>query len=102
MAIWKCLLCGRCFAREEPHEVLGVAKDAPMEEIKKRYREIVKTTHPDAVRSDRAVAKFRQATDAYHEIKKDRAGGRASVSAIGRPRVEIYQRGKQCPGCGRT
>jgi DnaJ-class molecular chaperone len=102
MAIWKCLLCGRCFVREEPHETLGLPKDAPMEEIKKRYREIVKTTHPDALRSDHAVEKFRKATDAYQELKKDRAGGRATVSKIEMPRVEIYQRGRPCPGCGKT
>lgn len=36
-------------ASDDPHDVLGVSRRAPMEEIRKAYKARIKAVHPDAV-----------------------------------------------------
>lgn len=76
----------RCMRRafiadpDNPYEILNVAHDAPMAEIRTRYRELVKNHHPDLLMSKGVPAEFLAAagrrlaaiTAAYEAIEKDR------------------------------
>jgi DnaJ-class molecular chaperone len=57
----------------DPYEVLGLAKTATADEIKKAYRKIVRTSHPDLNPDDAgAQDRFIEAT-AAHDLLKDPA-----------------------------
>jgi molecular chaperone DnaJ len=57
--------------KRDYYEILGVAKNATSEEIKKAYRKLALKYHPDRNPGDKdAEAKFREATEAY-EILSD-------------------------------
>ena len=52
--------------KRDYYEVLGVAKDATQEEIKKAYRKLAVANHPDRNPGDKAAEeRFREATEAY-------------------------------------
>ena len=52
--------------KRDYYEVLGVAKDASEEDIKKAYRKLAKKYHPDMNPGDKnAEAKFKEASEAY-------------------------------------
>ncbi len=52
--------------KRDYYEVLGVAKGASEEEIKKAYRQLAKKYHPDMHPGDKdAEAKFKEASEAY-------------------------------------
>lgn len=53
-------------------EVLGVGKDASMETIRAAYTSIAKATHPDTAKEHADPERFRKATEAFKEAKKDR------------------------------
>ena len=57
----------------EPHEVLGVARDASEEEVRAAYREMVKEHHPDVSDAEDAEERFVSIRDAY-EVMRERAG----------------------------
>ena len=49
-----------------PYAVLGVARDAPIDEIKKVYRRLARETHPDLNPGDaKAEARFKDISAAY-------------------------------------
>lgn len=51
------------------YEILGVGRDATTEEIKKAFRRIARTTHPDANPGDpEAESRFREAAEAYEVL----------------------------------
>ncbi|MBE3578164.1 MAG: molecular chaperone DnaJ [Limnochordales bacterium] len=53
-------------AKRDYYEVLGVGRDASLEEIKKAYRRLVRQYHPDINKDDpQAAEKFKEATEAY-------------------------------------
>jgi len=55
----------------DPYEVLGLAKDAPEQEIKKSFRRLARELHPDVNAHDpQAEEKFKEAAEAY-EILSD-------------------------------
>lgn len=56
----------------EPHEVLGVARDASEDEVRAAYREMVKKYHPDVSDAEDAEERFVDIRDAY-EVMRERA-----------------------------
>lgn len=57
--------------KRDYYEVLGVAKDASLDDIKKAYRKLAMKYHPDRNPGDKEAAdKFKEASEAY-EILKD-------------------------------
>lgn len=59
-------------AKRDYYEVLGVAKDAPQEEIKKAYRRLAKRYHPDLNKDGGSAERFKEVTEAY-EVLSDPA-----------------------------
>ncbi|HRX84176.1 MAG TPA: DnaJ domain-containing protein, partial [Phycisphaerae bacterium] len=56
-------------SKRDYYEVLGVAKDAPPDEIKRAYRKAALKFHPDRNRTDPdAETKFKEAAEAYEVL----------------------------------
>lgn len=62
-------LTGRA-AYAEPHEILKVSKDASGEDIKKSYKQLVLTWHPDKNKDPEAQDAFRLISWAYQKLNK--------------------------------
>src|ERR1041385_4954441 len=57
-------------AKRDYYEVLGVAKGATEEEIKKAYRKVAMQWHPDRNPGNHdAESKFKEATEAYEVLR---------------------------------
>jgi molecular chaperone DnaJ len=67
----------------DPYEVLGVSRDADMEEIKKAYRKLSRKYHPDAninnPNKKQAEEKFKQVQQAYQRIVDEKEHGTSSA-----------------------
>lgn len=63
----------------DPYSVLGVSRDASMDEIKKAYRSLSRKYHPDAninnPNKEQAEEKFKQVQQAYDQIVREREQG---------------------------
>ncbi len=72
---------------KNPYEVLGVSQRASEEEIKKKYKELVKKYHPDKYQNnplaDLAEEKLQEINEAYDSIMKNRNTGSASGYSYG-------------------
>ena len=71
----------------DPYSVLGVSRDASMDEIKKAYRKLSRKYHPDAninnPNKEEAEEKFKQVQQAYDQIVKEREQGSSQSSWSG-------------------
>lgn len=61
---------------QDPYEILGVSRDADIEQIKYAYRKLSRKYHPDAninsPNEAEAEEKFKQVQEAYHQIVSER------------------------------
>lgn len=64
---------------KDPYAVLGISRNASMDEIKKAYRALSRKYHPDAninnPLADLAAEKFKEVQEAYDTIVKERERG---------------------------
>ncbi|PRX35409.1 DnaJ domain-containing protein [Meinhardsimonia xiamenensis] len=78
----------------DPYAALGVSKNATDEEIRKAYRKIVKTSHPDLHPDDpEAAERFKAASVAYELLKdpeKRARYDRGEIDAMGQERPEYH------------
>jgi curved DNA-binding protein len=64
------------------YATLGVARDAPADEIKRAYRKLARKYHPDVSKEPDAEARFKETAEAY-EVLQD-AERRAAYDEVGR------------------
>src|SRR5918997_4442845 len=90
------------FTMRNPYDVLGVTRSADEAEIKKAFRKLAKTHHPDRNANDpKAKDKFAELNAAY-EVLGD-AGKRAQfdrgeIDAEGKPRFQGFEGFASHPG----
>lgn len=65
------------------YETLGVPRDADLEDIKKAYRKLARTHHPDMSKAPGAEARFKEAAEAYATLKD--TAKRAAYDELGHP-----------------
>jgi len=79
----------------DPYTILGVAKTATADQIKKAYRTLAKKYHPDQNPNDpRAKEKFAEANAAYEIIGDDKKRAqfdRGEIDAEGKPRFQGFE-----------
>lgn len=69
------------FMKKNPYEVLGVSPNMSKEEVKSRYRYLVKIYHPDKSSGD--ASKFIEIQQAWEELKV--LGNKAFNKRVGVP-----------------
>ena len=63
-------LVGMALQYKDYYEILGVARDASQDDIRKAYRKLAKQYHPDVSKEKNADARYREINEA-HEVLKD-------------------------------
>ena len=58
--------------KKDYYEVLGVSKDASLQDIKKAYKKLARKYHPDHNKSDDASAKFKEVQEAYETLADEK------------------------------
>ena len=89
----------------DPYDILGVAKNAAVADIKKSYRRLAKANHPDQTKDPKAKERFNEATQAYDLLsdeKKRAAFDRGEIDGEGKPRFQGFPGGggRSRPGAG--
>ena len=51
------------------YQIMGVARDATQEEIKRAYRKLARKYHPDVSNEPDAEARFKEVGEAYEVLK---------------------------------
>src|SRR3982751_2856884 len=86
-------------AKRDYYEILGVAKTASTDEIKKAYRKVAMQFHPDRNPGDKgAEEKFKEAAEAY-EVLSD-ADKKSQYDRYGHAGVSGHGRGGHGGGAG--
>ncbi|WP_313352838.1 DnaJ domain-containing protein, partial [Paracoccus sp. (in: a-proteobacteria)] len=78
---------------DDPYKALGLNKNASQDEIKKAYRRIAKTDHPDLTPDPAAHERFKAASSAYDLLKdpEQRARfDRGEIDASGQERPQRH------------
>jgi DnaJ-class molecular chaperone len=81
---------------EDPYKVLGVARDAPNEEVRGAYRKLAKQLHPDLNPANPAAAeeRFKKVSAAYDIVgdpEKRKQYDRGEIDANGEPRRGFHR-----------
>ena len=81
---------------EDPYKVLGVARDATDEEIRRAFRKLAKQLHPDLNPSNRVAAeeRFKKVSAAYEIVgdpEKRRQYDRGEIDASGEQRRGFHR-----------
>jgi DnaJ-class molecular chaperone len=89
---------------EDPYKVLGVARDASEDEIRRVYRKLAKELHPDVNPENRASAeeRFKRVSAAYEivgDAEKRKKYDRGEIDANGEPQ-RTYHRSYAGAGSG--
>ena len=75
---------------QDPYTALGLSRGATADEIKKAYRKIARTNHPDLNPDDpRAEARFKEASHAYD--LSTRNGSQVHSQALPRKTLRVPQ-----------
>ncbi len=88
----------------DPYEILGLKKTATADEIKKAYRKLARSSHPDLNPDDPAAeARFKAASHAYDLLKDPETRARfdrGEIDAPGAERTErqFYREYAEAPG----
>lgn len=79
----------------DPYQVIGVAKGASADDVKKAYRKRAKVLHPDQNRDDpKAQERFAELNNAYELLSDDakrRQFDRGEIDAEGKPRFSGFE-----------
>jgi curved DNA-binding protein CbpA len=78
---------------DDPYKALGLGKSASADEIKKAYRKIAKTDHPDLNPDPAAHERFKAASAAYDLLKDPEQKGRfdrGEIDASGQERPQRH------------
>lgn len=67
------------------YATLGVPRDADLDQIKKAYRKLARSYHPDVSKAPDAEARFKDAAEAYATLKD--TGKRAAYDELGHPKA---------------
>ena len=78
----------------DPYSVLGVKRDASAEDVKRAFRKLAKSSHPDYNKNDpKAQERFSEINSAYEilgEPAKRQAFDRGEIDADGKPRGTMH------------
>lgn len=78
----------------DPYDILGVKRDADADAVKKAFRKLAKTFHPDQNKNDpRAKEKFAEANAAYEILGDEKKRGqfdRGEIDAEGKPKFQGF------------
>ena len=88
----------------DPYTVLGVAKSAPSADIKKAYRRLAKTYHPDQSKDPKAKDRFAEIGAAYEIVGDEKKRGqfdRGEIDAEGKPKFQGFEGFSQAGGAPR-
>ncbi len=80
-------------AKRDYYEVLGVAKGAATEQIKKAYRTLARKHHPDVDKSAGAAERFKEINEAYQVLSDPQR--KAAYDQFGH---DAFQAGGRAPG----
>src|SRR4051795_12438371 len=79
---------------DDPYQILGVAKTAGADDIRKAYRKLAKQLHPDLNPGDKAAEerfkKVSAANDLLSDAQKRAQFDKGEIDASGAPRAEHH------------
>ena len=80
----------------DPYTVLSIPKSATADEVKKAFRRLAKTYHPDQSKDPKAKEKFSEISAAYEILGDEKKRGqfdRGEIDAEGKPRAPQFSGG---------
>jgi DnaJ-class molecular chaperone len=91
-------------AKRDYYEVLGIARTASADEIKRAHRKLARTLHPDVNKDPGASAKFAEVQEAYDVLsdvdkrKKYDQFGHAAAAGVGGGADDLYEQFRRSQG----